>query len=233
MDLVVAKGGIKPHYVEADLLSPLTDYKKVLWHMDEAFSAPNLYMHWALYKNANQQNVRIILDGIDGDSTISHGQAYLSDLVRTFKWKTFLKQAKAYASRFNLSLKQVLWEWGLLSLVPEYFWKFQQERKLNNEAIIAETVINPVFAKRLKLSEKIEEISTKNSQAPMWTARQIHWHSLNSGLLQSALELADKAACAFSVSPSYPFCDRRLMEFCLAIPPEQKFSGGWDSVNCS
>ncbi|NJO65715.1 MAG: hypothetical protein HC836_48865 [Richelia sp. RM2_1_2] len=46
-------------------------------------------MHWALYKAANQQNVRVVLDGIDGDSTISHGQAYLSDLVRTFRLKTF------------------------------------------------------------------------------------------------------------------------------------------------
>ena len=227
VDLVVAKGGISPHYVEADRLSPLTDYDKVMWHMDEAFSAPNLYMHWALYKTANQQNVRVVLDGIDGDSTISHGQAYLSDLVRTFRLKTFLKQAKAYASRFNLSLMQVLWEWGLLSLVPESFWKFQHRQKLTHKAIVAETVINPDFAEQLKISEKIEDIFSKNSQVPMWTARQIHWHSLNSGLLQSALELADKAACAFSVSPSYPFCDRRLMEFCLAIPPEQKFSNGW------
>ncbi|MGB3757356.1 MAG: lasso peptide isopeptide bond-forming cyclase [Rivularia sp. (in: cyanobacteria)] len=227
VDLVVAKGGILPHYVEADRLSPLTDYDKVIWHMDEGFSAPNLYMHWALYKTANQQNVRIILDGIDGDSTISHGQAYLSDLVRTFRLKTFLKQAKAYASRFNLPLMQVLWEWGLLSVVPESFWKLQHRRKLNNKTLVAETVIKPAFAQRLKISEKVEDIFAKNSQIPMWTARQIHFHSLNSGLLQSALELADKAASAFSVSPSYPFCDRRLMEFCLAIPPEQKFSNGW------
>ncbi|NJN13544.1 MAG: hypothetical protein HC815_38850 [Richelia sp. RM1_1_1] len=209
VDLVVAKGGILPHYVEADRLSPLTDYDQVLWHMDQAFSAPNLYMHWALYKAANQQNVRVVLDGIDGDSTISHGQAYLSDLVRTFRLKTFLKQAKAYASRFNLSLIQVLWEWGLLSVVPESFWKFQQRQKLNNKAIVAETIINPVFAERVKLSEKAEGIFTKNSQVPMWTARQIHWHSLNSGLIQSALELADKAALCFLCFPKpYPFVDR-------------------------
>lgn len=227
VDLVVAKGGILPHYVEADRLSPLTEYDKVSWHMDEAFCAPNLYMHWALYKTANQQDVRVVLDGIDGDSTISHGQSYLSDLVHTFRFKTFLKQAKAYASRCNLPLMQVLWEWGLLSVVPESFWKFQQHKRFTNKAIVAETIINPVFAERLNLSEKVAEILQKNSQVPMWTARQIHWHSLNSGLIQSALEIADKAACAFSVSPSYPFCDRRLMEFCLAIPPEQKFSGGW------
>jgi len=36
-----------------------------------------------------------------------------------------------------------------------------------------------------------------------------------------------KAALMFSVRPSYPFYDKRLVEFCLALPPEQKLRDGW------
>src|SRR5262249_32709833 len=36
-----------------------------------------------------------------------------------------------------------------------------------------------------------------------------------------------KAAMAFSIQNSYPFYDRRLVEFCLALPVEQKIRGGW------
>ena len=41
------------------------------------------------------------------------------------------------------------------------------------------------------------------------------------------LEMADKAASAFALEPRYPFLDRRLIELCVALPPEQKLRGGW------
>jgi asparagine synthase (glutamine-hydrolysing) len=34
-------------------------------------------------------------------------------------------------------------------------------------------------------------------------------------------------AAAFSLEPRYPFYDRRLVEFCLALPGEQKLRWGW------
>jgi asparagine synthase (glutamine-hydrolysing) len=42
--------------------------------------------------------------------------------------------------------------------------------------------------------------------------------------------VADRAAAAFSLEPRYPFCDRRLVEFCLALPPDQKLHQGWTRV---
>lgn len=219
VDLVVAKDGIVPHHIEADCISPLTDYDQIFWYMDEGFCAPNIYLNWLIYQKARENNVRIILDGVDGDTTISHGQAYLTDLIRGFRFKTFLKETRAYASRFRRSWMQVIWEWGLQPLIPEFVWK------INGKPIWADTAINPVFAKRLNLSEHFEE-QQQNSPAIL-TARELHWHSLNSGLIQYALEMADKLSSACSVSLSFPFCDRRLMEFCLAIPPEQKLSSGW------
>ncbi|MGL6343225.1 MAG: asparagine synthase-related protein, partial [Waterburya sp.] len=41
------------------------------------------------------------------------------------------------------------------------------------------------------------------------------------------LNMADKATTQSSVEARYPFFDRRLMEFCLALPPEQKLDQGW------
>jgi asparagine synthase (glutamine-hydrolysing) len=51
-----------------------------------------------------------------------------------------------------------------------------------------------------------------------------------SGLIPFALEVADRAAARSSVEPRYPFFDRRLVEFCLALPPEQKLKKGWTRV---
>jgi len=40
----------------------------------------------------------------------------------------------------------------------------------------------------------------------------------------------DKAAAAFGLEPRHPFFDRRLIEFCYAIPAEQRLNKGWDRV---
>ncbi|HVX65834.1 MAG TPA: asparagine synthase-related protein, partial [Bryobacteraceae bacterium] len=43
-----------------------------------------------------------------------------------------------------------------------------------------------------------------------------------------SLEVADKAAAAFALEVRHPFLDKRLVEFCLALPGGQKLSRGWD-----
>jgi asparagine synthase (glutamine-hydrolysing) len=40
----------------------------------------------------------------------------------------------------------------------------------------------------------------------------------------------DKAAAGFSIELRYPFLDRRLLEFCLAVPASQKLHRGWNRM---
>lgn len=228
VEKVLEQGGFTPHIIEADRLDPFAKTDQMFHHIDEGFCAPNLYLNWAWYETAQQNQVRVVLDGIDGDTTVSHGHAYLSDLVRTFQWKKFAHEAKFYAARFGLSYKRVLWEWGVLSLLPGEFWKQRELFASMFHPAWKQFPIHPEFAERMKLAHYSHSTLKKRlSTVSVHTARQIHWHGLNSGLLQYALELADKTASAFSVELRYPFCDRRLMEFCLALPAEQKFSRGW------
>ena len=60
------------------------------------------------------------------------------------------------------------------------------------------------------------------------TARERDYLSLDQALYAYALDIADKASSAFSLEARYPFFDRRLMEFCLALPAEQKLGQGWN-----
>jgi asparagine synthase (glutamine-hydrolysing) len=41
------------------------------------------------------------------------------------------------------------------------------------------------------------------------------------------MELADAASSAFAIEARYPFFYQRLIEFCVAIPAEQKLRDGW------
>lgn len=50
---------------------------------------------------------------------------------------------------------------------------------------------------------------------------------MTSGLIPYGFELTDKASMAFAIENRHPFADRRLVEFCLALPPQQKLQQGW------
>ena len=215
------------HYVRADRVSPMSDLDRVFSHGDEPFLAPNLYMHWALYRAAQQQGVRALLDGIDGDTTVCHGLDYLSELARTGRVAALGREVMALAHRHGASPGAVLWQFGLAPLVPALLrraWGAAHGAPGGSD-----TVIHPAFARRLGLPGRAQSFSGRRTK-PARTAREGHWRGLTSPLLPYVLEIGDKAAAAFSLEPRYPFFDRRLMEFCLALPPEQKLHHGWTRV---
>lgn len=62
----------------------------------------------------------------------------------------------------------------------------------------------------------------------MRSAREAHYRGLATGLITSSLEAFDRGVAAFGIDARLPFMDRRLVEFALALPSEQKFRQGWN-----
>jgi asparagine synthase (glutamine-hydrolysing) len=227
---VLATGGVTPHYVRADRVSPLSDLGRMQWHEDEAFLAPNLYMHWALYRAAHEQRIRVLLDGVDGDTTVSHGLENLGELFRAGKFRALGREVVALSRHHDASARRIFWELGLKPMVPDrlqHWWRAL--RRPGQPSSGFNTTINPVFARRVALADRARAFRGA-PRGSARTARESHWRGLTSPLLPYVLEIANKAAAAFSLEPRYPFFDRRLMEFCLALPPEQKLAQGWTRV---
>jgi asparagine synthase (glutamine-hydrolysing) len=57
--------------------------------------------------------------------------------------------------------------------------------------------------------------------------RECHFSMLTSGFLPFGLELYDRSAARFGIEARHPFFDKRLVEFCLALPADQKVFEGW------
>lgn len=224
MDKVKSLSGLKSHDLRADLLNPLID---ILWQDEEPISAPNLYIHQGLYQCANQQGVRVFLDGIDGDSTISHGWSYLTELAYTGRWSTLIEEINAVSRRCRLSRKQILQAYVIEPLFIQpgaYIWQWLQQ--ITHTAKPISSLVNDNFAQKVKLVPQMQKVLKSQPQL-LFSSRQNHWLSLATGLYPHVMEIADKTAAKSSLETRYPFFDRRLMEFCVALPPEQKFSQGW------
>lgn len=223
---VLSMGGFSPHYIRADNISPLIDIDKLLRFTDEVYFAPNLFMYWILYSAAKNDGVRIYLDGIDGDVTVSHGLEYLTDLFRTGRWKSLLTESVAISNQSVNSAepRKIIWQHGVRPLIPGSIVNFK--RNLRDKDLQAWFLINPDLVQRIDYRDRFQTIMNDGS-AHRRSGREVHKSELNAAYLTLNLELLDKVSSAFSLDLRLPFFDRRLVEFCLAVPPEQKLSQGW------
>ncbi|ESA34076.1 asparagine synthase [Leptolyngbya sp. Heron Island J] len=262
---VLKQGGYTPHYIHADTFGPLSDVEQIWNYEDEPILGPSHHYPWRLNQAAHEANVRIVFDGFDGDTVVSHGLDRLHELAFQQKWPEFAEAlevaSKNYKSpvnymlayyglpalrqlskrgqwlafaktvnyihhRFQYSRRSLLIRQGIKPVFRKILQKFYRvsEKPVDDLAKVGE-IINAHFAEQVCLKERIDQYAPKPI-AP-GAVRQKHWQSMTEGVLSVNLEAVDRCAAAFGLEARHPFLDRRLVEFCLAVPADQKFRRGF------
>lgn len=267
IEAVVAQGGFEPHYVRADRLSPLTDVDELIARWGQPYFATNFYLHWSIYQRAQENGVRVLLDGLDGDSVVLHGRSYLealaeagrwgeferqakalgqrenipqlwryaeyygfpylAELARKGRWGQFLRQAREVQTRFDLPARRLYVDQGVKHAFSgrlHQLWKSMRGSS-NAEAEPTPSLLERDFARRMGMeSGRSKNGANLPRKAPGKTE---HWESLTNGIWQSVFEMDDPPASACAIEQRSPFFDRRLVEYCIALPLSQKLSDGW------
>jgi len=229
INAVLAQGQVEPHFVHPDRLSPFMDLEQMMWHQDGLFVGPNLFMYWGgLYPAVQQCGVRVLLDGEDGDTTVGYGYGRLQELLWRGQLCEFIREIKRLAYLHKLSPWQVLWKWVIKPMIPKFI---SQNAKLLKRRLSRgpKDMMNPDFARRMHWAGRdkaLQQLLPKGISPE----RSAQWLGLTSGLDSYSMELINKAAAPFAIEPRHPFYDRRLIEYCLALPSEQKLFQGWNRI---
>jgi asparagine synthase (glutamine-hydrolysing) len=230
---VVAEGGVIPHFIGGDRIGPLSDFEQELPYEDEPSMAPNLCHFRAMYDTASANDVRIVLDGIDGDTAVFHGEGYLTELIRAGRVLAVLRELQGIARNGRVPWRRAGRNYVIGPMIPDWLRRLYRSlpgrRTPRNYEAVTRSLVRPDFAKRIHLDERIREAEIQSS-ARARTVREAHWRRLSHGRLQFILEVIDRAALRRGVEPHHPFLDKRLLEFCLALPPDQKMSAGWTRI---
>jgi asparagine synthase (glutamine-hydrolysing) len=227
IDLVVAQGGLRALYFPGDGSTswPYLNSPNSYDH-DDPFDAPNSFSA-SLMSMLADQGIRVLLDGFDGDNTVSHGTAYLAELAAGGKLIKLIREVKALSSRLQGSFIDLMWRKAIRPLTPAVVRRaWRRVSGYGNRPWPKDALISREFAHNIGLAERYRELRGFYLE-PMSDAREEHCRSLAWGGLTNHLEAADKLAARYSIEPRHPFFDRRLAEFCVAIPQEQKISNGW------
>jgi asparagine synthase (glutamine-hydrolysing) len=230
MQAVIGQGRLRPHFVRGDQTNPLAELDSMLRSAEEPFFTPNLYLNWILLKAAREEGVRVLLDGFLGDNVVAHGSRLLTERAARGQWVSVLRDLYTISRRYPRP-GPVAWSTArrfvLQPLIHEPLqraWHGRFRRQLP---------LDPTrhFARRdllnrtgwLRRSAALDVLKPRTPR----TARAEHLAELTSGILPGAVEIAVKAGRSAGVEVRFPFADRRLVEFCLALPPEQKYDHGW------
>ena len=229
---VLDQGHCAPNFTVLDSLSPLSDAEAVVERLDEPIWAPNMYLGWHSYRKAQELGVRTILDGFDGDTTISHGTGHMIELAMARKWLDLAAEVRGGEKNFggNYWLKNwLLWIWRYHPAArrTNRLWSGAMRRVRSPKASSAATpgpldLLNPDLVKKYNFRKIAQKPAT-----PFRDERLRHCQLLEREILTKATELLAYTSAGFNVEVRFPFMDIRLIEYCLSLPSEQKMRGGY------
>ena len=99
VDEVVRHTGIASTRLTGMGETPLSSLTKMLEIQDEPFLVPNAYLDAIALSAVHNDGSRVLLTGLEGDLTVSHGDSYLSELVYRRDWAAFVRESHALAGR--------------------------------------------------------------------------------------------------------------------------------------
>jgi asparagine synthase (glutamine-hydrolysing) len=233
IEKVLSSRRFSSHLIDGDRLTPFDDLDGVLWHQDEPFYAPNLSLTRGGWQSASEHGVRVLLDGVFGDNVVSHGWEHLRALANRWRLLTLARELRALIriSGRNVPLWRPLSRYIVNDSLKPYFpepglraWRRFRNRRTDPSAAQCE-IFQSDYCSRTQLRRRVAGAARHGRR--LRSSRQSHSESLGCGMVQTALEVYSRGCGEFGVETRFPFLDKRLVEYCVAIPGEQKVSQGY------
>ncbi len=224
VDSVLSENDVRSHIITGAGRISTDDIEQILRHQDEPMIPPTLLIQWPLYRLAKEKGVRVMLDGFDGDSTVMHGAPYLIELLLSGRFLRVAREVGLFAKNSGRTRLEVIKSAMLRELLPDNVinaWKTFRKRPDRSAKVISKDL-----AGKFSIFKR-QSAFNKKSFKSHGNTRYEHAKLLAPGMQSLTCEVRDRAAMAFSLELRHPFFDRRLVEYCLSLPPEQSFKNGW------
>jgi asparagine synthase (glutamine-hydrolysing) len=209
-------------YVSDPQRGPFDDLEELIEGYESPFASSRHYMYSAIAVAARSAGARVILDGFLGElGPTFHGNGYYAELLVRLRWIRLIRELGAKRKVSGLS-----WKYDLLQdLVPPGFtsrWRGSS----NEDDWLRETPLREDFVRR-ELGARLTELlrARKATQRTGPNLRRIHHRRILS--VSRKTRNLNGFVGYQHVERRFPFLDKRLLEFCLAVPSTLKVRDGY------
>jgi len=199
---------------------PLEHYEAAARRRDDVPPWPNDRMLCTLRRSAADAGSRVLLSGIWGDEWFSGSYYHCADLFRALRWGTLATTVRTQARFPEVPLPGPLPKilvWPLLS----HGTRRRIKRILGRTGV--PSYIEPAFARRINLADRL--FPKRELPFPTIAQRNIY-AEMTGGLSMLGIEESVRAGAELGVEMRYPYADRRIMEFGMAIPEDLRWRDG-------
>ena len=214
---------IDHHLIRTSGISPLDYLEEFVQALDRPPLNPcNMVWCWAIENNAAQHGARTLLTGTLGNASISYlGAEYLPQLFIQGNWIAWWQEAQGLRRHRRASWRQLILQ-SLGPFLPEKLWKSIARRWETEWNLVDYSAIHPSFMDHMQHEQRVRSSGFDLSYRPWADGRKMRISLLNrfdngdynAATNASGLEMRD------------PTADRRLIEFCLAVPDQQYLRDG-------
>jgi asparagine synthase (glutamine-hydrolysing) len=202
--------------------------------MEEPFDS-SMMIPLLSYGAARRRGFGAVLDGVDGDVVASHEPDILAGLLRSGAWGAAFHEARGFAGFYSGTYRP--WSKAQRLLAVNAGRAFTPSllraavgplrRRRASRTTLTESIISGDFAARIDVAARLRTLWAHRGGAPARTPRERQARELVHPQIAAALERYHRVAASQGIEARHPFFDKRVVEFCLALPWDQKVRDGW------
>ncbi len=185
--------------------SPIISIMKFTRILNEPINIPNIYIFEEIANQLVSDSVEMILDGNDGDSTVSHGFEVLFFYLTNLKLIKFTKEVYLYSKFKKASFLRLM-----------HLFIKQAAKKILN--IQDENNRFTILKKDFKMKQNDKNNITYFSSHEELISNDLHF---------SSNEFRNNFFRYFGIENFSPFYDEELIDFCISMPLRNKFHAGY------
>ncbi|MFQ5502733.1 MAG: asparagine synthase (glutamine-hydrolyzing) [Phycisphaerae bacterium] len=227
--VIEACAGLESHRVEPTAERLVEQMASLMWHQEQPFGSPSIYMQWEVMRLAQETGVTVLLDGQGGDELFCGYEgmipAYLAHLLRRgclpSLWREY-RAAKRGHFRDGGLLKHVV-----AAMLPV---QTRDRLRLRGQARRMPWLAGDLFSPEPSrgMCEALD-LTTAAPPACLTDGSALtrrFWSVLLRESLPSLLRFEDRNSMAFSIETRVPFLARPLVERAMRMPVKMKIRDG-------
>jgi asparagine synthase (glutamine-hydrolysing) len=162
-----------------------------------------------------------MLTGAEGNWTISwHGAGYLAQLARQLRWPTLYREFRAWRTLQPTPLPKAIMNQIVKPLTPLTIKKWYRRLRDVKQPWENYSAINKDFARRIDLTKEMDKQGHDPVFSVIGSTRKLRYMGIKPAESMVGYRF-QQTGSGFALEIRDPTMDRRVLEFCLAIPDHQ------------